>query len=82
MKNLKIVFYLLTTLTFFIFLYIRYNNVLNGYLLIVPLVLSIILLIAISALAILRIKEIKSMIKEWIFFGSLTILAILVVKFI
>jgi hypothetical protein len=82
MKNLKVTFYTLSSLTFLIFLYVRYENILNGYLLMIPFLLCLILLIVISIVSIIHKKGVSILIKEWIFFGFLILLAIMLINFV
>jgi len=82
MKNLKILFYTFGTATFILFLFIRYNNIVNGYLFFIPLVVTIAVLILISILCLLERLSIKNFIYEWIFLFSLVAIALLLIKFL
>ncbi len=82
MKNLKIIFYSLGIITFIIFIIIRYNNILNGYLLFIPLTVTLGLLITISILSLIRKIGIKGFIYEWIFLIALATISMLLIKFV
>lgn len=77
-KLTRIIFYSLAAITFLSLLIIRYNNILNGYLIFIPFIICTITLLILSLVP--YVKR-KGLLKEWALCCLMIILSIVVVKF-